>query len=53
MEEIGQEANSFKVYENITEFIQSYEKSKRMKVRKGKPSPKTMLTNILRFVGDR
>jgi DNA-directed RNA polymerase specialized sigma subunit len=53
MEEIGQEANSFKVYENITEFIQSYEKSKRMKTRKGKPSPKTMLTNILRFVGDR
>lgn len=53
IEEIGQEAMSFKVYENITEFIDSYEKSKHIKSKRAKMGAKTMLNNILRFVGDR
>lgn len=49
--EIGQDEHQFKVYENIEEFIQTFESKKKLKPKK--PAKKNMNVGILRFVGDK
>jgi len=53
--EIGQEEHQFKVYENIEEFIRTFENSKQQKNKIGNAKRKTRLSasSILRFVGDK
>lgn len=53
MSEIGQEDHNFKVYENITEFIDTFEKTKKEKMKKSKKPKVKMYTGILRFIGDK
>lgn len=53
IEEIGQERHNFKVYENINEFIRTFETSKQQRAKKAKKPSKTMAMGILRFVGDK
>lgn len=54
-EEIGQEDHQFKVYENINEFIQAFERSKKnkLKPKQAKKVNKTMLRGVLKFIGDK
>lgn len=51
--DIGQEDHQFKVYENISDFIVAFEKSKKQKMIKSKRPKKTMSKGILKFMGDR
>jgi len=53
VEELGQDRHAFKVYENINEFIRTFENNKQQRAKKTKKPQKTMATGILRFIGDK